>query len=93
MERYRRVLMGARLLLVEGRLQKHGSIIHVVVDHLKDWTHHLIALSDTDRVPQSAALARTGETARPTTDPNRLRSQPHRHPRNVRIMPKSRDFH
>ncbi|MGI9491219.1 MAG: error-prone DNA polymerase, partial [Geminicoccaceae bacterium] len=93
LERYRRVLMGARLLLVEGRLQKHGSIIHVVVDHLKDWTHHLIALSDTDRRSPKATLPHADETARPTPDPNHWRQQPHRHPRNVRIMPKSRDFH
>ena len=73
MERYRRVLMGARLLLVQGRLQKHGSIIHVVVDHLKDWTPHLLRLAGDDAL--------------------RLRPSPHRHPRNVRIMPKSRDFH
>ena len=93
MERYRPVLMGARLVLVEGRLQKHGSIIHVVVEHMADWTHHLAALSDTDGLPKKAALARADEVARPITDPNRWRQQPHRHPRNVRIMPKSRDFH
>ena len=93
MERYRRVLMGARLMLVEGRLQKHGSIIHVVVEHMADWTHHLIALSDTDKLPKKAALTRADEVVRPVTDPNRWRQQPHRHPRNVRIMPKSRDFH
>jgi len=93
MERCRRVLMGARLVLIEGRLQKHGSIIHVVVEHMKDWTHHLVALSDTDRLPEKAALARADEVTRPITDPNRWRQQPQRHPRNVRIMPKSRDFH
>ncbi|MGI9434582.1 MAG: error-prone DNA polymerase [Geminicoccaceae bacterium] len=93
MERYRRVLMGARLVLIEGRLQKHGSIIHVVVEHMADWTHHLAALSDTDGLPKKAALAHADEVARPITDPNRWRQQPHRHPRNVRIMPKSRDFH
>jgi hypothetical protein len=43
--------------------------------------------------PKKAGLARADEVARPITDPNRWRQQPHRHPRNVRIMPKSRDFH
>ncbi|MGH1481565.1 MAG: error-prone DNA polymerase [Geminicoccales bacterium] len=93
MERYRRILMGARLLLVQGRLQKHGNIIHVVVDEMRDWTHHLSALNDTDKLPQKATLARADEVVRPVTDPNRWRQQPQRHPRNVRIMPKSRDFH
>jgi len=92
MERYRRALMGARLVLIQGRLQKHGSIIHVVVEHMEDWTRHLIRLADGD-IPQKAALARADEIARPITTSNRWRQQPHRHPRNLRIMPKSRDFH
>ncbi|MEM9628559.1 MAG: error-prone DNA polymerase [Pseudomonadota bacterium] len=97
MEQYRRILMGARLLLVQGRLQKHGSIIHVVVDHMKDWTSHLARLAD-GSVPRGGvtpkiALARADEVARPITDPDRWRQSPQRHPRNVRIMPKSRDFH
>ncbi len=77
MERYRRILMDARLLLVQGRLQKHGSIIHVVVDHMKDWTPHLARLAD-GNVPSDSA---------------HWRQTPQRHPRHVRIMPKSRDFH
>ncbi|MGI9488384.1 MAG: error-prone DNA polymerase [Geminicoccaceae bacterium] len=103
MERYRRILMGARLLLVQGRLQKHGSIIHVVVDHLKDWTPHLARLADgnvpcdgavpPDDTRSLTALTHADEVTRPTTDPNRWRQTPQRHPRNVRIMPKSRDFH
>ena len=92
MERYRRVLMGSRLLLIQGRLQKHGSIIHVVVEQIKDWTEHLIRLAD-GGIPKKAALARADEVTRPVTDPNRWRQTPSRHPRNVRIMPKSRDFH
>ncbi|MEM7045524.1 MAG: error-prone DNA polymerase [Pseudomonadota bacterium] len=98
MERYRRVLMSSRLLLVQGRLQKHGSIIHVVVDHLTDWTRHLARLAEGNvprggAIPKKAALARADEVTRPITDPDRWRQSPQRHPRNVRIMPKSRDFH
>ena len=98
MERHRQVLMGSRLLFVQGRLQKHGSIIHVVVERMKDWTHDLICLADGNVpkdgiIPKKAALARADEVTRPITDPNRWRQTPHRHPRNVRIMPKSRDFH
>jgi error-prone DNA polymerase len=92
MERYRRVLMGSRLLLVQGRLQKHGSIIHVVADNLKDWTHHLARLADVGTAPQTSSTD-TGEAGKPVTGPDRWRPSPQRHPRNVRIMPKSRDFH
>ncbi|MEM9439563.1 MAG: error-prone DNA polymerase [Pseudomonadota bacterium] len=98
MERYRQILMGSRLLFIQGCLQKHGSIIHVVVERMEDWTHDLICLADGNVpkggiIPKKAALARADEVARPITDPNRWRQTPHRHPRNVRIMPKSRDFH
>ncbi|MGI9419915.1 MAG: OB-fold nucleic acid binding domain-containing protein, partial [Geminicoccaceae bacterium] len=98
MERYRRVLMGSRLLLVQGRLQKHGSIIHVVVERLIDWTHHLARLADgnvplADDIAPKSAPALADEAARPITDPHRWRQTPHRHPRNVRIVPRSRDFH
>ncbi len=92
MERYRRVLMGARLVLIEGRLQKHGGIIHVVVEHMADWTHHLARLAE-GGLPRKAVLARADEVAHPITDPNRWRQTLPRHPRNMRIMPKSRDFH
>ena len=98
MERYRRVLMGSRLLLVQGRLQKHGSIIHVVADHLTDWTRHLARLAEGNvprggGIPKKAGLARADDVTRPINDPDRWRQSPQRHPRNVRIMPKSRDFH
>ncbi len=110
MERYRQILMGSRLLLVQGRLQKHGSIIHVVVEEMKDWTQHLARLAEgdaprggsvpaadvaspTNGFPKKAGLARADEVTRPITDPDRWRQTPSRHPRNVRIMPKSRDFH
>jgi error-prone DNA polymerase len=87
MERYRRILMGSSLLLVQGRLQKHESIIHVVVDHMKDWTGHLLHLAEGDAA--GSPLTPAGQAA----GPERLRPSPARHPRHVRIMPKSRDFH
>ncbi len=92
MERYRQVLMGARLLLVQGRLQKHEKIIHVVADHMEDWTHHLARLAEDGAAPKTS-LARADEVKRPIINPDRWRPSPQRHPRNVRIMPKSRDFH
>jgi error-prone DNA polymerase len=74
-------------LLVQGRLQKHESIIHVVVDHMKDWTGHLLHLAEGDAA--GSPLTPAGQAA----GPERLRPSPARHPRHVRIMPKSRDFH
>jgi error-prone DNA polymerase len=72
-ERYRRAVMAARLMLVEGEVQRS-----------KEGVMHLMARRVLDR---SAMLGRLTEEA--------LAEQPqrHGHPRNVRVLPKSRDFH
>ncbi len=71
-ERYRKETMAARLMAVEGRVQK--SWAGVV---------HLLARRVSDRSPE---LARLSESA--TGKPERAH-----HPRNVRVIPQSRDFH
>ena len=40
-EQYRAVIMRSRLLLVHGRLQREGRVIHVVAERLTDWTGQL----------------------------------------------------
>ena len=95
MERYRRVIMTARLLEVRGRVEYDDEVIHVIAAHLEDATHRLSALSD---APLENPLARADEVNRPVAATRRA-PQPaeamisHRHPRNVRIIPRSRDFH
>jgi error-prone DNA polymerase len=37
-ERFRRIVMGARLVACTGRLQIQGEVIHVVTERLRDWT-------------------------------------------------------
>ncbi len=88
LEAFRATVMGARLMLVTGRVQRAGDIIHVVADRLDDCTHWLAELSD--EVEMKNPLARADEIARPAHD---RRGPPARHPRNVRVIPKSRDFH
>ncbi|MEN0087107.1 MAG: error-prone DNA polymerase [Pseudomonadota bacterium] len=46
MARYRRTIMGARMIAVHGKVQREGDIIHVVADQLIDRTADLDALSD-----------------------------------------------
>ena len=36
LERERKVVMGARLVVVHGRVQRHEDIIHVVAERLED---------------------------------------------------------
>ncbi len=88
LETHRATVMGARLMLVSGRVQRSGDIIHVVADKIEDCTHWLAELSD--EVELKNPLARADEIARPTHD---RRGLPARHPHNVRVIPKSRDFH
>ncbi len=129
---YRPVLMGARIMLVTGRVQTADAVTHIVADQLIDRTGDLSLLSEeTQANPFHGVLAhadhgkapRPGQTAaavqrradRPAAAPFPGRpvtageggtpgpatgvSRPEpandmrRHPRNVRIIPKSRDFH
>jgi error-prone DNA polymerase len=96
-ERYRGVVMGARILMVIGRVQSAENVTHIVAEQLIDRTDDLSLLSeDTLRDPLRHALARADEVVRPIQgrklSPKR-ESSGARHPRNVRIIPPSRDFH
>jgi len=85
LEKYRREVMGARLILIEGTVQSAENVVHVVANKLSDRTNDLYRLSD-----QLASLpvSHSDEVAHPVSEESRGR-----HPRNVRILPKSRDFH
>jgi error-prone DNA polymerase len=78
MERYRKVVMGARLIEVRGRVEYDEDVLHVIAAHLVDATHRLHDLSDDLLKPAIAHGDHAGS---------------HGHPREVRIVPPSRDFH
>ncbi len=84
MERYRGVIMGARMMEVHGRMQKDDDVIHVVAEHLFDATPKLLSLSD-DLLETS--VARADHVVSP------LPSSLNRHPRDAKVIPSSRDFH
>lgn len=102
MQAYRKVVMRARLVLVKGVVQRTEDIIHIVARELVDLSNDLALLSDDDmRPPLSHAdvgrhpnrddprgMPKRGEIRRAEAEVERRR-----HPRNVRIIPKSRDFH
>lgn len=106
-ERYRKTVMTARLIEIDGRLQKQAGefadIIHIVSIKLTDRSDWLLRLSEW-AADMKAPLANADEVLHPdpgSAHPNRAdkrlhprfsRPKPH-HPRNVRIIPKSRDFH
>jgi error-prone DNA polymerase len=75
--RFRKEAMGARLLLVEGKIQRSPEgVVHLVAEKMIDRTRDLRRLTEDEPPRHSPAV-------------NEL----HRHPRQVQLLPKSRDFH
>jgi len=64
LERMRKVVMGARLVVVHGRVQRHEDIIHVVAERLEDRSDWLHLLTE-DGEAMDAALANADEVRRP----------------------------
>ncbi len=92
MERERKIVMSARLIVVHGCVQRHEDIIHVVAGRLEDRSDWLQLLTE-DGETLSTTLANADEVRRPWREENRDHGQPRCHSRDARIIPKSRDFH
>ncbi len=104
-ERFRAVVLGARLIGVTGKLQSESGVIHIVAEQVEDLSPLLRNLSDDGDATADAAHHATADTC-----PAIAR---HRHPRagdalvlalkdgnnqvsapiNVEAMPKGRNFH
>ena len=88
LERYRRAVLGGRLAMVRGRVQRAGEIVHLVAAHVEDLTHWIDLLTpDQGTAQPSAEHADAGAHGG-----RRPAAAPARHPRNQRIIPRSRDF-
>ncbi|MEL7446497.1 MAG: error-prone DNA polymerase [Pseudomonadota bacterium] len=115
-EKQRKVVMGARLMEVRGRVEYDDEVIHVIAQHMTDATGSLYGLSDdmlnapiaradhvnspitSHKMPASRAdITKSEKAVRPRDmiDELPVGQVPNvtRHPRNHRIIPKSRDFH
>ncbi|ACE93300.1 DNA polymerase III protein, alpha subunit [Rhizobium etli CIAT 652] len=66
-DKYRAVVMGARLVKIRGRLQSHSGVIHTVVEHIEDMTPALGILQREAR--RFGACERSDEVLRPGGDP------------------------
>ena len=78
-EKYRRIVLGSRLMGVYGKVQKEDLVIHVVANKLLDLSHHLKHLVEIDK--QQPRLAPT------TADVKEATSAPYK------AMPSGRNFH
>jgi len=85
-ERYRRNIMASRLMLVEGELQRSPEgVIHLMATRVDDRSADLERLSEThDCEPEQSRAVEDLHPGYPQT---------HGHPRNLRVLPRSRDFH
>lgn len=83
-EAHRRIVMGAAMIAVRGRLQREGEVLHVVADTLEDMTPllHSVAARHFPHRPMPGDGARSGGP-----DPRG------RGPREPVIRVRSRDFH
>lgn len=84
-EFYRREVMGARLMEVHGQIQRSAEGVV-----------HLMAASIIDRSEELRRLWAEEKPSDVMPPPLHLAPPPHglhRHPRQVRVLPKSRDFH
>jgi error-prone DNA polymerase len=84
-DKQRRIVMGARLMAVHGIIQKDADdgVIHLVARRLEDHSHMLRHLSDA----LMPSTLNQGDGAGSWKPPAAA------HPRDVDVIPKSRDFH
>ena len=88
-DRFRRIVMGGRLLRVTGYLQREGIVVHLIAQDIQDLSHKLSELGHPQPEALSTEAARTDDTLKRSRYPARAM-----HPRDQakRLFP-SRDFH
>ncbi|WP_349956828.1 error-prone DNA polymerase [Rhizobium sp. ZPR3] len=105
-EKYRAIVMGARLVKIRGRLQSESGVIHVVVNHIEDMTPALGILQREAR--RFGVSDRADEALRPTMDHRQKKKSallprpsgagtaaegPSNGVETAKVMPRGRNFH
>lgn len=106
-EKYRAIVMGARLVKIRGRLQSESGVIHVVVDYIEDMTAALGILQREAR--RFGVSDRADEALRPTMDHRQKKRRVSPDPlereagaategrtdivETAKVMPRGRNFH
>lgn len=87
MERFRPIVMGAYLMVVKGRVQTADNVTHILAEEIVDRTLDLELLTEDSQYIRA-------KVDNPKSWPaNTSGSANAHHPRNVRAIPASRDFH
>ncbi|MEH2509642.1 error-prone DNA polymerase [Nitrobacteraceae bacterium AZCC 1564] len=97
MEAFRKEVMGSRLIEIEGIIQSSPEkVVHLVAERLVDRSHDLQQLAN-DALSRKPIVPNGADVIEPLEDELPVQSDmpahKMRHPRNVRILPRSRDFH
>src|SRR5690606_20431115 len=93
LDKFRRAVMASRLMQVEGEVQRSPEgVIHVMASGIVDRSEVLELLSETHQA--EVQISRADEFAHPQHPRYKREGAPPtaRHPRNVRLLPPSRDF-
>lgn len=95
-ERQRRVILGARMLGVRGRIQREGAIVHLVARHLGDLSAELARIgAGGDGFPLPYGRGDEARTGAPPSDPRGIpkgRDMPDPHPHLDALRIRLRDF-
>lgn len=88
---YRKEIIQAKLLMVEGKLQREGEVVHVIVKRCYDLTKLLqgLSLTDIEELPV-LTLSRGDETRVPYLNDSKRR--PIKESIQTTVFPKARDF-
>jgi error-prone DNA polymerase len=95
-ERQRRVILGAGMIDVQGRIQREGEVVHLVARQLTDLSPELASVGDRDTAfPVPHGRGDEFHHGGPTLDPRNLprdrnRATSNRHLDQIRV--KTRDF-
>ena len=90
-EENRAAVMKARLLVIEGELQREDGVTHIIAKSMKDASTELLRLSEDDAQQNEVdGFKAEADKIKDALPPYRSGG----HPRNVKgLVPKSRDFH
>lgn len=90
-EQYRKEILQSRLIMVEGKLQIEGEVIHVIVKRCYDFSKMLRQLTlAQNEEPKVLTLARPDETSIPTHA--QTKRSPKREPPQEKLFPDARNF-
>jgi error-prone DNA polymerase len=95
-ERFRKEVLTGRMLIVSGKLQREGLVIHLIADRIVDATAMLGELTAGEFVLEEVGMARADEGRTGVTTEQRLLGRQREEDRRARaeaILPRSRDFH